>query len=60
MEEKQSMIEYQMQLDELKMNTALVFESIEFQTKVMKKQYNEALKQGFSEEQALKIAIERN
>ncbi|EAC5831965.1 hypothetical protein A2G24_01085 [Listeria monocytogenes] len=60
MEEKQSMIEYQMQLDELKMNTALVFESIEFQTKVMKKQYNEALKQGFSEEQALKIAIEKN
>lgn len=60
MEEKQSMIEYQMQLDELKMNTALVFGSIEFQTKVMKKQYDEAIKQGFSEEQALKIAIEKN
>lgn len=60
MEEKQSMIEYQMQLDELKMNTAFVFGSIEFQTKVMKKQYDEAIKQGFSEEQALKIAIEKN
>lgn len=57
---ERSMIEYQMELDEMRRNENYVSEAIEFQVGVLKKYYDEALKQGFSEEQALKIAIEKN
>lgn len=59
-EEKYSSIELQMQLDEIKRNIKVTHEIMEFQIGVLKKYYDEALKQDFSEEQALKIAIEKS